>query len=367
MNTYNNVLFSLLREGLQNEKADHDFVVSLSAFPISDWKSIFQMANQHGVGAIAYDGLKEWMKVPEFKAAFPKELLLQWGMHAMKVEQVFNRQYQIASELSDIYDDKSLRTVVLKGFSVAKCYPYPNYRPCCDMDCYLLGKYEEGNTIAKQFGAEVEDGGYKHSHILYKGMMVENHQFLTNFDGTAFGKKVELLLQKEIGDEAGFSYINNSKLIAPSCDFTALFLLKHAHNHFMTEGITLRHLTDWAMFLKSEQEHINWEKVNAHIVTMRLQPFADLLTTWCVKRLRLEVHSQFAFVPCGDKRLQQFEDDLLGPHLMTNGMKWWRKIPIVFARFRRTWRFRYLLTEPMYIKIWITFAYCSYFHRKPNL
>ena len=103
MNTYNNVLFSLLREGLQNKKADHDFVVSLSAFPISDWKSIFQMANQHGVGAIAYDGLKEWMKVPEFKVAFPKDLLLQWGISALKVEQVFNRQYQIASELSDIY------------------------------------------------------------------------------------------------------------------------------------------------------------------------------------------------------------------------------------------------------------------------
>ena len=52
-------LFSLIRGDLQIEMADHDFVVSLSAFPTSDWKILFQIANRHGVGAIAYDGLKE--------------------------------------------------------------------------------------------------------------------------------------------------------------------------------------------------------------------------------------------------------------------------------------------------------------------
>lgn len=32
--------------------------------------------------------------------------------------------------------------------------------------------------------------------------------------------------------------------------FNALFLTKHAQGHFLTEGIPLRHLCDWAILLK---------------------------------------------------------------------------------------------------------------------
>ena len=43
---------------------------------------------------------------------------------------------------------------MLKGIAVG--INYFNYCPCGDMDCFLMGDYEQGNVIAEQVEAKVE-------------------------------------------------------------------------------------------------------------------------------------------------------------------------------------------------------------------
>lgn len=70
------------------------------------------------------------------------------------------------------------------------------------MDCFLVdeNEYETSltvnNSVARQIGTLVEDGGYKHSHIHYKGLLIENHKYLINFNKTKQGIKIEKIMQQ---------------------------------------------------------------------------------------------------------------------------------------------------------------------------
>lgn len=56
-----------------------------------------------------------------------------------------------------------------------------------------MGQYEFGNLLAERWGASVKRDFYKHSHIRYKGLVVENHQFCTAIRGSRRAKDFERL------------------------------------------------------------------------------------------------------------------------------------------------------------------------------
>ncbi len=66
--------------------------------------------------------------------------------------------------------------------------------------------YEEGNRLAEILGAKVDIHDYKHSHISYKGLIVENHRLLTTARGSKEKKSFEMYLQNllEIRNSAQF-------------------------------------------------------------------------------------------------------------------------------------------------------------------
>lgn len=257
MVNYNeSLLFYLLRIGLGTEsKYDFEFTEK------PDWKFIFKMSSEQGVLAIVFDGL-EYLINNNLIAEdmLPSHALkMQWAMNVMKIENVYDHQYSLANELADIYAKEGIKTVVLKGIASAVLYPKPNHRPCGDLDCFLMGDYEKGNKIAEENGAEVECDYYKHSHITYKGFMIENHQFCTPIKGPKKNKVFELKLQQVLKDN-DIKSINGTNLLSPCPLFNALFLTIHSWRHFLDESIGLRHICDWIVLLTHYNKEIDWKR-----------------------------------------------------------------------------------------------------------
>lgn len=59
--------------------------------------------------------------------------------------------------------------------------------------------------------------------------------------------------------------------------------------HFLIEGITIRHVCDWAFFLKYEQNSVDWPQFYRLCRKCNLKKFADALTAICVEKLGLEL------------------------------------------------------------------------------
>ncbi len=150
--------------------------------------------------------------------------------------------------------------------------------------------FERGNEIAKQLVAKVRFDDYKHSHINYKGLTVENHKFCTPIRGARVNKEFEIYLQELLKDKPQ-RYLADSKIILPSATFNALFLTRHSMTHFLYEGITLRHIMDWALLLKTEQNNIDWKKVYEWCEKLNMVVFLNTLNSIVEEFFGVEINN----------------------------------------------------------------------------
>lgn len=269
------VFISLVKASITGE------VATLCGVP--NWDKIYTLAAQQGVLALVFDAVAT---LP-LEQQPPKALKMQWIASIANIERRYNYQKNVAINLAEQFHKNSIKTYVLKGFAIAGYYPKPEHRECGDLDCFLGGEYERGNCLAESLGAKVTREYYKHSIIYYKKLMVENHQFCIAIRGSRTLKAFERHLETIISQ--GATMIDGSHLIKPSADFNALFIITHALTHFLVEGIKLRHILDWALLLRAEQENIDWGEFYKWADRMHLTSFADAMTAIAVEHFGLQI------------------------------------------------------------------------------
>ena len=338
MNYNEKLIFYLLRRGLHTEnKASFEFEDT------TDWDVIFDCCSDQGVLGIVSDGIdtmNEEGLIPE-KHQFSHNMKMQWGYNVMNIEKTFIHQFKVSSMLADEYAKGNIRTVVLKGFSIARMYPKPFHRPCGDLDCFLMGDYEKGNIIAERLGADVNRNLYKHSHIELKHLTVENHQFCTAIRGSDRYKDFERLLQK-ILRETELRPIKNTKLLSPNPLFNALFLTIHSWGHFMDEGIKIRHICDWTVLMEKHINDIDWGK------------FVEFLNQRDKKIIRFAecisvISNKYIGAPLPDIFKQRKCPDILVEKVLENVF---RKYDSIHVTSIPRWKIRLLIVRNYFISNW---------------
>lgn len=328
-------------------------------FTPKDWEFYYALSKRQGVVAIIFEAIKS---VPK-EIAPPKAITLRWISHALSIEDQMKKKESVAIEFAEELSKIYIQTTVLKGLAYASYYPNPYHRESGDLDCYLMGKKEEGDKVTVEIGGKMEEAGYKHSHLYYKGLTIENHNYLTSFDNTKLGIRTERLLQELISQ--GCRPIGDTKLQNPSADFNALFLIKHAQRHFIKEGICVRHLLDWAFFLKKESQNVNWEKVIPIMKECRILEFAKVMTRLCVDQLGMKIDIEGLSSPM--KISDAVLADILGgqPDLFHENFV--QKIGRIMRRLYRMWKFRSLADESYCRLVWNSLVFSSYLKRNPKL
>ena len=330
-----------------------------------EWRAMYRLSVVHGVKAVVFDFVRQLPKSEAPELA----LLMEWLSAATAVEQTMRRMQITAEEFAEEMEKREIPVVVLKGIAFAQYFPNPLFRECGDLDCYMMGRKEEGDLAALELGGRMEEAGYKHSHLQYKGLTIENHRFFTDFDNTRRGILTERLLGELIREEQ--TPMGGSKLLCPSANFNALFLLKHAQGHFIDEGIRMRHVLDWALLLKQVQDGIDWPRLLEMLERTRTARFAGVMTAIAVRHLGIDVHDRRLAAlaeQADDRMVDAVLADIMGeqPAIYVDGF--WHKTKRILRRFRRMWRFRTLAGETYPRMVWNAFAFSSYVKREaPSL
>lgn len=342
-----------------NEKhIDEDLFRGISS---DDWYKTYEFALKQGVTAVCIGAMQNLSKgiIPS------SPITKRWISHSIAIEQQMRKKNAIAVEFAAKMYEKRIPIVVLKGITYAHYYPFPNQRECGDLDCYMMGKKEEGDKALVVMGGHMENAGYKHSHLYYKKLTIENHQYLTSFDNSKRGIATEKLLQKLIRKK--LHYLGETKLLSPSPEFTVLFLIKHSLRHFIKEGINLRILMDWALFLKAESYTLNWEEVFENMKQCGIYEFANVLTYLCITYLGLEnipeILKESAFTSNFKISRNVFEDILTG-HKRVYCEPFVQNIIRIYRRIVRMWKYRSLADECYLRLIWNSLFYNSIFNLK---
>lgn len=243
-----------------------------------------------GVVAVAFDSLQI---LPEDHGT-PQSVLMQWLGRTVSVEQRMERMQKVAFEYAALLSEYGLKTFVMKGIGVGDYYPEPLHRECGDLDCFVLSSagnepaYEAANQISEMAGASVRRGYYKHSHINYRGLTIENHQFCTAIRGGKEKKEFERHLETLLKDSREHP-VGNSSLLMPCADFTALFLTAHSLFHFLFEKIHFRHVLDWAFFMKAEAGNVDWGSFWEWCRIMHFTRFALCMNWICRNKLEMTI------------------------------------------------------------------------------
>ncbi len=284
LTTADTTLLSLLRSALFDRPLESAPLMALNA---GDWQEVYRQSVRQGVSAIAFDAISP----SPVAAAVPKPLLLQWMAGTVTIEGRNGRQKEAGAEIAGLLAAEGISAPVLKGLALASYYPRPEHRECGDIDLYSGEKHLLVDAALSKAGAAVKDDYYIHSHIGFKGVTIENHRFFNQVRGSRSRKALERQLIGLMNNSASLRrYVPDTALVIPPADFNALFLTMHALKHFIQEGgIRLRHLADWAMFLKAEQDNVDWTQFYFWADRMHFSRFANAMTALAVNCLGLSV------------------------------------------------------------------------------
>lgn len=229
----------LVRRGL-NVPADWD-VCRIEGHTAAEWTLAYRYAAAHGLAAVAWDGLSRL--VDEGRADVPKEVKLRWYGHAMMAERRYASHKAALLALAEALAGTGIRLVVMKGASVAECYRVPAHRECGDVDVWPLGGSAEAvRDLMKTLGAEVGVDSPKHIEMEFRGVTFELHREFVTSVLLRSHRHLNCRLA-QLAAEGG-PLFGRDELICPPAAFDALFLTAHAANHFKSEGIIWRHVTD---------------------------------------------------------------------------------------------------------------------------
>ena len=360
MNRIESAFFNALQHAITGKPLARELFVALT---IDEWGALYKLSRNQGVLALVFDALKD------VSAEMPPQMRIQWAFGTMQVEERSDKQWYLANELCREYGKSGIRTVVLKGFALSCYYPNPKHRECGDFDCFLLGDFEQGDRVAEELGATVRFDDYKHSHINYKGLMIENHKFCTAIRGPKLNKEFEKFLQQLLIDDSfGIKPLNDSSIYIPSPTFSALFLIKHTMVHFLYEGIKIRHLLDWACLLKGEGESIDWEVVNHWCKRLHLDKFVEMMNATVNQYIGLAL-------PCMgesfnysnvDRFVRSVLYDDTAVYNTTHASIWHQRYAIVKNMMSSRWKFSKVYNKSLMLELFKSSWYAM-FDKQPKL
>lgn len=275
------MLFALLKASLQELPADESLFVGISE---GDWKKCYKLAAEHGVMAVAWDGVRT---LPAGMQP-PRALRLTWGLAVQQYEERYERYCRTVAELSDFYAGHHIAMIQLKGVGFSVCYPVPSHREGGDIDIYTYSADKEKMTdkeanrmaddLMKRQGIKVDVHSPNHSNFNYKGIPIENHNTFLNAEAYPIAGQLNELLQTYLCPQA--TCLGEGKYVVqtPSVAFNALFLAFHAVQHY-GRGLSLHHLFDWACLLK----RYGWclpEEVTDKRLLRFIHALTDLSNRW---------------------------------------------------------------------------------------
>lgn len=388
----------ILKAGLHIPSITTAEVEALKCCGAEEWKAMADLAVKQSVAGVFFDGIQHLYQT--YGDVLPKE---DWAREikgrlfgfTMQLEQRNRKQVAVMNKVGSFLKQHGCQMMVMKGQACATMYPNPLHRSIGDIDCYLYNDYEKGNELMRQTGVHVDDSWYKHSEFCIEGETFENHQyFVTTRAGKRY-KRLDVKLKELAGDGMegregkegnslnfehtdsavsaharydssefdsvlAHSHISNpnaqrssQNVQYPPVMFNALFLTYHACIHFVSEGLRLKQVLDWVMFVKVHQEEVDWKALHAMCVEFKLDRFLSVMNAiavevFGVERKAMEMVCESPYV---EKVMNSilYDDDYI---FNTTEGNWQQRFHIVSNMIKYRWKYRDICQQSIISQLW---------------
>ena len=284
------MLMALLRAALHQREVEMSYFNQAIA---EDWQQCFREAVRQGVSALAWEGVE---RLP-MEYAPPLDVKLSWALKEKKQQGKYQKHCRVLNELTQMYAQHGIATMVLKGVGLSRLYPVPSHREGGDIDIYTYSADksrmtdEEANRLAdelmREMGAVVEDTLFrKHSEFVFQGVTFENHCLFLHVKECRSIAKAELWLEEHRASQKVKLLDGESQVEVPTVNFDTVFVALHAAQHY-GYGLSLKHLCDWTLLAQQGGVELPKELDDKY-----LKRAVASLTLLCNRYLGLEITTE---------------------------------------------------------------------------
>lgn len=333
-----------------------------------EWRWLHEQAKRQCLLGVLYKGIE---KLPADHRP-PRDLLLRWSLEANQIAAMNTRMNETAARVTKLFDEKGVRSVILKGQANALLYPDPGSRQAGDIDILVQGGRKQVIALLKEMdlaeGLENTDFSDIHAHLkpeLFGGITVEVH-YAPTYNNSPFStrrmlKYLDGELVKANPVAEGFN--------VPPATFALVMQLSHLMRHFYSEGVGLRQLVDYYLLLKNSTQ-ADRVQVSAQLENCGLRQMAGAVM-WTMQRVFRTPREQMICPPDPWRGNQLFGNVVSGgnfgkysrEHNLPTFLRW------LADRMRPLKRFRFcagesLWHEARYIRTFVQYIPKRIKHRK---
>lgn len=285
MNQSTDLFLSLLRAALFDEKLD------ASAFAEADWKQIFYLADVQTVSSLVLDGM-EMLPPSVLRLTLGEKMKLAGKMQRM--EQVNSLHRSVIVKIDKALKAEGIPAVFMKGQTVALRYPNPLHRTPGDIDFVVsLANFERTMAVMEKLGKVDHSLVHEHHGMAgVDGVTVEPHYKVHNYQRPSTDQAMQEMFSSVFHSELSSADIDGYAVPIFPPTFESVFLISHMVNHVYEEGLGLRQVIDYAMFLHHCADKIDWMQHHEWLYRMRMERAWRIFTCICVEYLGLPLPSQ---------------------------------------------------------------------------
>ena len=182
-------------------------------------------------------------------------LYLTWMGMAAKIQQRNQIVDEQCGALQKRLSAKGFRSCILKGQGVGRLYAehLRGLRQSGDIDIFVDCGFKDAMTYCiKSFGHV--DFDYMNAHIpIYEDTEVELHWTLQVMTNLFYNAKLQRWVESNKNEILGSEMSSvDTPFSTPTLKINRFYILLHAYNHMMGEGLGLRQLMDYYFVLQSE-------------------------------------------------------------------------------------------------------------------
>ena len=258
-----------------------DFNPPLTA---NEWQQLLALADRHEVLSLLSNVLE-----PD---KFPEE---QWLILQAKTARTVHKAIQLQvlnARLTAFLEKEGITAVTLKGCTVARFYPIPEFRKTTDIDLFVADKADAKRAVQILGANGFHPSGEWHAnhHIILNSVKKEVVELHTTWADDFKEKHLNQFLkelQKESGQYCHLIDFQGLKVYAYETAWQGFYLMIHMLQHFVGSGFGLRNLCDWVVLWENCDDSKAREDFWKIVCESGTAEFAKAVTAICVSYLGL--------------------------------------------------------------------------------
>lgn len=257
---------------------------TLSRVPSAkEWTDLLDASQIQAITGICVDGIE---RLPENQRP-PFDILIRWIGLCQMIEAQNELHLTVLAKTRDLLREGGVEVAFMKGLVCGSRYPNPRRRTCGDID-FVVAENDFSKTLELLEIIGTVDRELIHEHhgmAFVDNVQLEPHYKVHNFQSPTVDSAMRKMFIEVFPESLVEIEVDNEKIPTFPPAFECALLVGHMVNHVYAEGLGLRQVIDFMMFLQKEREFIKTVEYNRYLEMMKMERAFRIFACICEDHL----------------------------------------------------------------------------------